>query len=289
MIPAFVHHKDGTPAGWAAHVLVCVALLGMLLLVGVPVAAVVRYAFEDGLGEWWRHVSSPDARSAIVLTLLAAAIVVPLNVLFGILAAIAVTRERFPGKGFFLTLIDLPFSISPVVAGLGIMLIFGSQGFLGPWLIERNISVVFAFPAVVLATLFVTLPFVARELIPIMSTVGTTAEESARSLGAPAIEAFLRATLPQLRLGLVHGVLLCTARALGEFGAVSVVSGYIRGETVTVPLYVEILYNEYEMVAAFAVASLLMVLAVGNLLSQVIIRTRRSTQGEPAAIVSFIR
>jgi len=232
------------------------------LVLLLPLGAVFDEAFRNGLPGWLEAIAEPDARSAIELTLLVAAIAVPLNVVFGIAAAWAITKHDFKGKAILITLIDLPFSVSPVVSGLVWVLLFGAQGWFGAALQERGIEIVFALPGIILATVFVTFPFVARELIPLMAAQGKADEEAALSLGASGWQAFWHVTLPNIRWGLLYGVLLCNARAMGEFGAVSVVSGHIRGETNTMPLHVEVLYNEYNFVAAFAVASLLALLAL---------------------------
>ena len=237
--------------------------LGVFLL--VPLAAVFSQALEKGLGAYLAALREPDALSAIRLTLLTAAIAVPLNLVFGVAAAWAIAKFDFPGKSVLVTLIDLPFSVSPVISGLIYVLLFGLQGWLGPWLDRHDLKIIFAVPGIVLATVFVTFPFVARELIPLMEAQGTDEEEAARSLGAGGFQTFFRVTLPNVKWGLLYGVILCNARAMGEFGAVSVVSGHIRGATNTIPLHVEILYNEYNFVAAFAVASLLALLALATL------------------------
>ena len=243
-------------------VLIATALAFLVLFLLLPLFAVFVEALRQGLGAYLAGITEPDALAAIRLTLLVAAIAVPLNVVFGILAAWAIAKFEFTGKSLLTTLIDLPFSVSPVIAGLIYVLLFGAQGFLGPWLAGHDIKIIFAVPGIVLATIFVTFPFVARELIPLMQEQGTEEEEAARMLGASGLQIFLRVTLPNVKWGLLYGVLLCNARAMGEFGAVSVVSGHIRGLTNTMPLHVEILYNEYNFVAAFAVASLLTLLAV---------------------------
>ncbi len=248
---------------WAVRALLigtALAFLGLCLL--LPLLAVLVEALRQGLGAWLAGITEPDALAAIRLTLLVALIAVPLNLVFGIAAAWAIAKFEFRGKSLLITLIDLPFSVSPVIAGLIYVLLFGAQGLLGPWLQAHHIQIVFAVPGIVLATVFVTLPFVARELIPLMQEQGTEEEEAARMLGAGGLQIFLRITLPNVTWGLLYGVLLCNARAMGEFGAVSVVSGHIRGLTNTMPLHVEILYNEYNFVAAFAVASLLTLLAL---------------------------
>lgn len=249
-------------APWVRAVLLTLALGFMALFLVLPLAAVFAEALRKGLGPWWAALQEPEAWSAIRLTLITAAIAVPLNLVFGVCAAWAIAKFEFRGKAFLTTLIDLPFSVSPVVAGLVYVLVFGAQGWLGPWLAQHDIKIIFAVPGIVLATIFVTFPFVARELIPLMQSQGSTQEQAALTLGATGWQAFWRVTLPNIRWGLLYGVILCNARAMGEFGAVSVVSGHIRGQTNTMPLHVEILYNEYQSVAAFAVASLLALLAL---------------------------
>jgi sulfate transport system permease protein len=244
---------------------VAVALGFLGLFVVLPVVAVFAQAFAKGTPAYFAALSDPDALSAIRLTLIVAFLSVSLNLFFGLAAAWAITKFRFPGKTLLITLIDLPFSVSPVVAGLIFVLLFGLQGLAGPWLSAHGIKIIFALPGIVLATLFVTFPFVARELIPLMQEQGTAEEEAAISLGASGLATFFRVTLPNIKWALLYGVLLCNARAMGEFGAVSVVSGHIRGETNTMPLHIEILYNEYQFSAAFAVASLLGLLALVTL------------------------
>lgn len=242
-----------------------IGLSFFVLFLLMPLIAVFLEAFRKGWATYFAALVEPDAVSAIRLTLLAAAIAVPLNLVFGIAAAWSIAKFDFPGKQFLITLIDLPFSVSPVVAGLVYVLIFGAQGWIGPWLSDNDIKVIFAVPGIVLATIFVTFPFIARELIPLMQAQGRDEEEAAITLGASGWQAFWRVTLPNIKWALLYGVILCNARAMGEFGAVSVVSGHIRGETNTMPLHVEILYNEYQFVAAFAVASLLAMLALVTL------------------------
>jgi len=249
-------------APWVRVVLLTLALGFMALFLVLPLAAVFAEALRKGLGPWWAALQEPEAWSAIRLTLITAAIAVPLNLVFGVCAAWAIAKFEFRGKAVLTTLIDLPFSVSPVVAGLVYVLVFGAQGWLGPWLAQHDIKIIFAVPGIVLATIFVTFPFVARELIPLMQAQGSTQEQAALTLGATGWQTFWRVTLPNIRWGLLYGVILCNARAMGEFGAVSVVSGHIRGQTNTMPLHVEILYNEYQSVAAFAVASLLALLAL---------------------------
>jgi len=242
--------------------LTAVALLFLGLFLLVPLAAVFSQALEKGAGAYLAAIREPDALASVWLTLLTAVISVPMNLVFGVAASWAIAKFRFPGKSLLITLIDLPFSVSPVVSGLIYVLLFGLQGWLGPWLDAHNIKIIFAVPGIVLATIFVTFPFVARELIPLMQAQGNDEEEAALVLGASGIQTFFRVTLPNIKWGLLYGVILCNARAMGEFGAVSVVSGHIRGATNTIPLHVEILYNEYSYSAAFAVASLLALLAL---------------------------
>ena len=246
-------------------ILVLVSLVFLCLVLVIPVGSVLYYAFERGLDDFVATLGQPDTLSAIRLTLVTAAFVVPVNTVFGIAAAWAIARFDFRGKQRLVSVIDLPFSVSPVVAGLVFVLLFGSQGWFVDWLQARDVSIVFAFPGIVLATLFVTFPYVARELIPVMQMQGRDAEIAAVSLGAGGWTTFYRVTLPAIRWPLVYGIILCNARAMGEFGAVAVVSGHIRGMTTTMPLHVEILYNEYDLSGAFAVASLLMLLAVATL------------------------
>ena len=249
----------------ARLLLITIALSFLALILLLPLVTVFSQAFALGLGAFVEAIRQPDALAAMRLTLLVAAIAVPANVIFGLAASWAITKFDFPGKSVLTSLIDLPFSVSPVVSGLVYVLLFGAQGWFGPWLADHDIGIIFAVPGIVLATMFVTFPFVARELIPLMQAQGRDDEEAALSLGATGFQTFFRVTLPNIRWGLLYGVLLCTARAMGEFGAVSVVSGHIRGQTNTMPLHVEILYNEYDYVAAFAVAALLALLALVTL------------------------
>lgn len=244
------------------RLLLAVALLFLTLFLFVPLVAVFYEALRKGLGVYLAAITDPYALDAIRLTLLSAAIAVPLNVVFGVAAAWAIAKFEFYGKSVLITLIDLPFAVSPVIAGLIYVLLFGAQGWLGPWLATHDIRIIFAVPGIVLATVFVTVPFIARELIPLMQAQGTEEEEAAMVLGASGWLTFWRITLPNIKWGLLYGVVLCTARAMGEFGAVSVVSGHIRGLTNTLPLHVEILYNEYQFAATFACASLLTLLAL---------------------------
>ncbi|UVW27973.1 sulfate ABC transporter permease subunit CysW [Massilia sp. H6] len=250
---------------WVRYLLIAVALGFLTLFLFVPLAAVFVEALKKGWGTYIESITDPDALSAIKLTLIAAGISVPLNLVFGVAAAWCIAKFEFRGKSILLTLIDLPFSVSPVIAGLIYVLMFGAQGWFGEWLMEHDIKILFAVPGIVLATVFITFPFVARELIPLMQQQGTEEEEAALVLGASGWLTFMRVTLPNIKWGLLYGVILCNARAMGEFGAVSVVSGHIRGETNTMPLQVEILYNEYNFTAAFAIASLLALLALVTL------------------------
>jgi sulfate/thiosulfate transport system permease protein len=265
--PARPRRPDEDPPAvrWVLTALALVFLAALLLL---PVLAVVTEALRDGLALWWASFADPDALAAIRLTLLVAAIAVPLNALFGLAAAWSVTRFRYRGKSALVSLIDLPFGVSPVISGMVTILLFGAHGWLGPWLAEHGVKVVFAVPGIVLATVFVTFPFVARELIPFMESQGTEEEEAALVLGASGWQILRAVTLPNVKWSLLYGVVLCNARAMGEFGAVSVVSGHVRGLTNTVPLHVEILYGEYQFRAAFAVASLLFVLALVTLVAK---------------------
>jgi sulfate transport system permease protein len=256
---------------------VSLAFLGLLL--AAPLGAVLAEALAKGWAVYTESFADADTQAAIRLTLLTAAIVVPVNTVFGICASWAIAKFEFKGKSLLITLIDLPFAVSPVIAGLVFVLLFGAQGWFGPWLQERDIQVIFAVPGIVLATLFITFPYVARELIPLMQQQGSDEEEAAITLGASAWATFLRVTLPKIRWGLLYGIILCNARAMGEFGAVSVVSGHIRGLTTTMPLQVEILYNEYNFVAAFAVASLLAVLAILTLVLKTLVEWRADRGG----------
>ena len=258
-----------------------IAIGFVALFLVLPLLIVFKEAFAKGLGTFWEAIIEPDAMAAVRLSLLVAAIAVPLNTIFGVAASWSVAKFDFPGKSFLVTLIDLPFSVSPVVSGLVYVLVFGMQGWLGPWLADRDIHILFALPGIVLATIFVTFPFVARELIPLMVDQGRDEEEAAVSLGASGFATFWRVTLPNIKWGLLYGVLLCNARALGEFGAVSVVSGHIRGQTNTMPLHVELLYNNYDYVGAFSVAALLAMLALLTLALKSLLEWRYA--GELAA------
>jgi len=258
--------------------LIAVAVIFLVLFLLLPLAAVFVEALRAGLGTYFAAVTEPDAVAAIKLTLLVAAIAVPVNVVFGLAASWAIAKFEFKGKSILNTLIDLPFSVSPVISGLIYVLLFGAQGYLGPLLHSYNIQIIFALPGIVLATIFVTFPFVARELVPLMQEQGTQDEEATLSLGASGWQTFFRVTLPNIRWALLYGVVLCNARAMGEFGAVSVVSGHIRGKTNTMPLHVEILYNEYNFAAAFAVASLLALLALITLVIKIGLEWRYADQ-----------
>ena len=254
-----------TEPAWLRRVLIAVALAFLTVFLFVPLVAVFVEALKKGVDVYLAAISEPDAVSAIKLTLLAAGIAVPLNLVFGIAAAWSIAKFDFRGKNLLLTFIDLPFSVSPVIAGLIFVLVFGLQGWFGEWLRDHDLKIIFALPGIVIATIFITFPFIARELIPLMQAQGTEQEEAARVLGAGGWQIFRRITLPNVKWALLYGVILCNARAMGEFGAVSVVSGHIRGQTNTMPLHIEILYNEYQFAAAFAVASLLAGLALVTL------------------------
>ena len=267
-----------TESAWVRWTLTAIALTFVLLFLVLPLAAVFTEALRKGLGAYLEGLREPDAWAAIRLTLLTAAIAVPLNLVFGVAAAWCIAKYEFRGKAFLTTLVDLPFSVSPVVAGLVYVLMFGAQGWFGPWLQAHGIKIVFAVPGIVLATIFVTFPFIARELIPLMQAQGNDEEQAAIVLGASGWQTFWYVTLPNIKWGLIYGVILCNARAMGEFGAVSVVSGHIRGQTNTMPLHVEILYNEYQSVAAFAVASLLALLALVTLAIKSIVEWRHERE-----------
>ena len=251
--------------------LIFLALVLLALFVVAPLAVVFVNAFEKGISGYWASITEPDARAAIRLTLLAAAAAVPLNTFFGIVAAWSIAKFDFPGKNILITLLDVPFAVSPVISGLIFVLIFGLQGWLGPWLDSHGIQIIFAAPGIILATMFVTVPFVARELIPHMQAQGREEEEAALVLGANGLQTFFRVTLPNIKWSLLYGIILCTARATGEYGAVAVVSGHTQGGTNTIPLHVEILYNGYDSSGAFAVASLLTLLSVGTLIVKKIV------------------
>jgi len=278
--------RSGTFVGvepkWVRPLLIGGALLFLTVFLFVPLVFVFVEGLKKGVGVYLAAIASPDAQDAIRLTLLTAAIAVPLNLVFGVAAAWSIAKFRFPGKSILITLIDLPFSVSPVIAGLIYVLLFGLQGWFGGWLVEHDIKVIFAVPGIVLATIFVTFPFIARELIPLMQAQGIEQEEAAMVLGARGWQTFWRITLPNIKWGLLYGVILCNARAMGEFGAVSVVSGHIRGATNTLPLHVEILYNEYQFAAAFACASVLGILALVTLALKFAVE-RRARPASPYA------
>ncbi|MDM1250966.1 sulfate ABC transporter permease subunit CysW [Acinetobacter johnsonii] len=265
---------------WVRYSLITIALLFFLSCLILPLILVFVEAFKQGVGVYAQALVHPDTLSAVKLTLLTAVIAVPLNVVFGVAAAWCVAKFNFRGKSILTTIIDMPFSVSPVIAGLMLVLIFGTQGWFGSWLMDNDIKILYAVPAIVLATIFITVPFVARELIPLMEAQGTEEEEAAIVLGASGWQTFWKVTLPNIKWGLIYGVILCNARAMGEFGAVSVVSGHIRGETNTLPLHVEILYNEYTFSAAFAVSSLLALLAIVTLVLKTWVELRQEKQNK---------
>jgi sulfate transport system permease protein len=273
---------ESRPVRWA---LITLALAFLALTLLVPLALVFAQAFSKGVTAYWEAIKEPDALSAAKLTLLIASIAVPLNLVFGVAAAWCITKFSFPGKNVLITLIDLPFAVSPVISGMIFVLLFGAHGWFGPWLLDHDLKIIFAVPGMVLATTFVTAPFIARELIPLMQEQGSEEEEAAIVLGAGGWQTFFRVTLPNIKWGLLYGLILCNARAMGEFGAVSVVSGHIRGETNTLPLHVEILYNEYAFAASFAVASVLTLLALVTLALKTLVEwQQRRSSTEPADI-----
>jgi sulfate transport system permease protein len=278
--PARPHLTEPAGVRWT---LVFLALAFLAIFLAVPLAMVFSEAFASGIDAYRAAIADPDARSAIRLTLVVTALAVPSNLAFGLSAAWAIAKFRFPGRNLLVTLIDLPFAVSPVIAGLVFVLLFGRRGWFGPWLFDHDIRIVFALPGIVLATLFVSFPFIAREVIPILEASGSEQEEAARALGAGGLQTFVRVTLPNIKWGLLYGVILCSARAMGEFGAVSVVSGHIRGRTNTVPLHVEILYNDYNFQAAFAVASVLAVVAIVTLVARTVIERRIARELEAPA------
>jgi sulfate transport system permease protein len=265
--------RDALLAVILRWILIATSLMFLAALLFAPLATVFAMAMRKGIVLYLKNLTDPDTRAAIRLTLTVAAVVVPLNTVFGLAAAWCIAKFEFKGKSFLLTLIDLPLAVSPVIAGMVFLLLFGLQGWFGQWLQDHDISVIFALPGIILATMFVTFPYVARELIPLMQQVGNDEEEAAITLGAGGWMTFFRVTLPKVRWGLIYGVILCNARAMGEFGAVSVVSGHIRGLTNTMPLHIEILYNEYNFVGAFAVASLLTLLAVLTLIIKTLVES----------------
>ncbi len=275
---AVAQPRATTEPVWVRRLLIGVALSFLIFFLLLPLVAVFVQALQKGVFAYINALSQPDAMAAIRLTLLTAAIAVPLNLVFGVAAAWTITKFEFVGKSLLLTLIDIPFAVSPVISGLIFVLLFGLQGWLGPWLSDHDLRVIFAVPGIVLATIFVTFPFVARELTPLMQEQGTEEEQAALVLGANGWQTFFRVTLPNIKWGLLYGVILCNARAMGEFGAVSVVSGHIRGQTNTMPLYVEILYNEYSFAASFAVASLLALLALVTLVAKSAVEWKTAQQ-----------
>jgi sulfate/thiosulfate transport system permease protein len=272
-----IPHRPSLPLTESATLrtaLIAIAVAFFLLFLLLPLIVVFAEAFRQGLFAYWGAITEPEALAAIRLTLLTALVVVPMNTVFGVTAAWAITKFQFVGKNLLITLIDVPFSVSPVIAGLVFVLLFGLQGLFGPWLAAHDMKIIFAIPGVIIATLFVTLPFVARELIPLMQKQGTDHEEAALMLGASGLQAFRRVTLPSIKWGLLYGVLLCNGRAIGEFGAVAVVSGHIIGLTNTMPLHVETLYNDFNFVASFAVASLLVMMAFATLILKAVLEWR---------------
>jgi sulfate transport system permease protein len=275
MLERAAPRRSTTEPLWVRRLVIGLGVGFVAVFVVVPLTTVVVTALSHGIAAYGRSISDPQALRALKLTLIAAAIAVPANLVFGVAAAWAIARFRFPGRALLITLIDLPLAVSPVIAGMVFVLLFGAHGVLGPWLSAHGIKIIFALPGIVLATTFVTFPFVARELIPLMEAQGHEEEEAALVLGASPWQMFRRVTLPKIRWGLLYGVVLCTARAMGEFGAVSVVSGNIRGRTSTLPLHVEILYDEYEYQAAFAVASLLVIIGIVSLIARRVIERRR--------------
>ena len=276
MAPAMPQHRIDAreDAPWVRFVVIAIAVGFMSLFIVLPLACVLTEALAKGVAAYFAALTDPDTLAAIRLTLLAAAISVVANMIFGIIASWAIAKFEFRGKNLLITLIELPFSVSPVIAGLVFVLLFGLQGYFGAWLLAHHIRIIFALPSIALATIFVTFPFVVRELIPLMQEQGTEEEEAALSLGASGLTTFFRVTLPNIKWALLYGVLLCNARAMGEFGAVSVVSGHIRGQTLTIPLQVEALYDGYQIAAAFAVASLLALLAIVTLVIKIVLEAR---------------
>ena len=268
--------------------LITIALVFLALVLVLPLVLVFVQAFAKGLPAYWEAIREPDALSAAKLTLLVAAVAVPVNLIFGVAAAWCIAKFEFPGKHLLITLIDLPFAVSPVISGMIFVLLFGAHGWFGAWLAEHDIKVIFAIPGIVLATTFVTAPFIARELIPLMQEQGSEEEEAAIVLGASGWQTFFRVTLPNIKWGLLYGLILCNARAMGEFGAVSVVSGHIRGETNTLPLHVEILYNEYAFAASFAVASVLTLLALVTLGLKTVVEWQQRRASADAAVPDSI-
>ena len=276
MLPAgtVVHHPHRQKASTGRTILIGLAGILALVFLGIPIAVVFAQAFAKGIGHWWQAITQPETLHAIGLSLLSMAIVVPINVLYGLAVAWAVGKFRFPGRKILISIIEMPFSVSPIVAGVALLLVFGGTGWLGPWLEEHNLKIMFAVPGIVLAMLFVTSPFIARELLPLIETHGNDAEEAALILVASGWRTFLSITLPQIKWALFYGVVLCAARCLGEFGAVSIVSGQIRGETNTLPLQIDLLYHDYDTAGAFAAASALTLLALITMLLKIVIERR---------------
>src|SRR5579863_7617570 len=283
-IPHAPHRRPTAEPAWVRYLLIGVALSFVALFLVLPLVFVFAQAFAKGVAFYFSSFADRNAWSAIELTFIAAAIAVPLNCVFGVMAAWCIAKFDFRGKNVLLTLIDLPFSVSPVISGLIYVLIFGAQGWFGPWLRDHDIKILFAVPGIVLATVFVTFPFVARELIPLMQAQGRTEEEAARVLGASGWQTFWRVTLPNIKWGLLYGVILCNARAMGEFGAVAVVSGRIRGKTNTIPLHIEALYDDYNITGAFAIASLLALLALVTLVLKTWVEYRNARQNESSTV-----
>ena len=267
------HHRQHSTLG--RRVLIGLAVGLALVVLGVPTGIVFLHAFGKGVDAWWRAISTPEALHAIGLSLLTVAVVVPINAVYGLSVAWAVTKFRWQGKKWLVSLIEVPFSVSPIVAGVATLMVYGSSGLFGQWLIEHDIKIMFAVPGIILATLFVTSPFVAREVMPLMQLQGTDEEEAAQVLGAGGFKTFLRVTLPNVKWALFYGLILCAARSLGEFGAVSVVSGHIRGETNTLPLYIDLLYHDYDSSGAFAAASVLTLLALVTVILKGVVEGRR--------------
>lgn len=277
MIPSMAvpHHHHAQRANPGRRVLIGLAVVLALLILGVPTAIVFVHAFAKGWDSWWRAISAPETLGAIGLSLLTVAVVVPINAVYGLSVAWAVTKFRWQGKKWLVSLIEVPFSVSPIVAGVATLMVYGSSGILGGWLADHDVKIMFAVPGIILATLFVTSPFVAREVMPLMQLQGTDEEEAAQVLGAGGFRTFLAVTLPNVKWALFYGLILCAARALGEFGAVSVVSGHIRGETNTLPLYIDLLYHDYDSSGAFAAASVLTLLALVTVVLKVLVEGRR--------------
>ncbi|MCR6631976.1 MAG: sulfate ABC transporter permease subunit CysW [Magnetospirillum sp.] len=279
MIPSMAvhHHHHRQHAGWTRRLLIGAAVVLALLVLGVPTAIVFVHAFGKGIEGWWRAISQPEALHAVFLSLLTVAIVVPVNAVYGLSVAWAVTKFRWQGKKWLVSLIEVPFSVSPIVAGVATLMVYGTSGLFGGWLMDHDLKIMFAVPGIILATLFVTSPFVAREVMPLMQLQGTDEEEAAQVLGAGGLKTFLAVTLPNVKWALFYGLILCAARSLGEFGAVSVVSGHIRGETNTLPLYIDLLYHDYDSSGAFAAASVLTLLALVTVILKGVVEGRRDT------------